>query len=110
MTNRITARTIKGVARTIVRGMHPEKIVLFGSCARRAQSTDSDVDLLVVVNSHMPRRQRTRMAYSLFKPYPCAMDILVYTPDEVARWKDTPASLIAQILSQGKVLYERKDR
>ena len=107
MTNRITSRTIKGVSHTIVRGVHPEKIVLFGSCARRAQSADSDLDLLVIMNSNLPRRQRTRMVYSLFNPYPCAMDILVYTPEEVARWKDTPASLVAQILSRGKVLYER---
>ena len=109
MTTKITSRTIKSVARTIVDGMHPEKIVLFGSRARRTQSTDSDVDLLVVVNSELPRRQRTRKVYSLFKPYPCAMDILVYTPEEVAQWKDTPASLVAQILSCGKVLYEKQN-
>jgi len=109
MTNRITSQTIRNVTRTIVQAAQPEKIVLFGSCARRAQSAESDLDLLVVVNSDLPRRQRTRMVYSLFNPYPCAMDILVYTPEEVARWKDTPASLIAQILSCGKVLYERAD-
>lgn len=109
MSKKITQKLIAKVTDTIVKGAKPDKVVLFGSCAFNRQTRDSDADILVVMKSRLTRRQRTRLVYSLFNPYPCAMDILVYTPEEVDYWKDTPASLVAQILSRGTVLYERKN-
>jgi len=35
------------------------------------------------------------------------MDIVVYSPQEVAYWKQAPASLVASVLREGKMLYER---
>jgi len=35
------------------------------------------------------------------------IDIVVYSPQEVAYWKQAPASLVASVLREGTVLYER---
>lgn len=49
-----------------------------------------------------------RRIHRAFDPYPCAMDIIVYTPQEIAARKDAAASLVATVLREGKVLYERE--
>lgn len=38
---------------------------------------------------------------------PCAMDILVYTSDEVARWKGTVNHIVTEAFETGRVVYER---
>jgi hypothetical protein len=35
------------------------------------------------------------------------MDVVVYTPEEVDYWRRAAASLVASVLKEGKVLYER---
>jgi predicted nucleotidyltransferase len=82
-------------------------VILFGSYARGEASPDSDVDLFVELDPPLPARGRSSLVKALFDPYPCPMDIVVYSPQEVAYWKQAPASLVASVLREGKVLYER---
>ena len=42
----------------IVAAERPEKIILFGSYASGTATEDSDVDLLVISRSDLPRRER----------------------------------------------------
>ncbi len=35
------------------------------------------------------------------------MDILVYTPDEIEKWRETTNHIVTEALESGKVLYER---
>ena len=42
-----------------------------------------------------------------FDPYPCPMDIVVYTPAEVKRRAQAPASLVATAFREGRIVYER---
>jgi predicted nucleotidyltransferase len=83
----------------------PEKIILFGSYAGGRPTEDSDVDLLVImpfkgrcVRKSFEIRQRVRAGF--------ALDLLVRTPQTIARrlaWGD---SFIQEILANGEVLYE----
>lgn len=98
---------INSLTTKLVAKLQPEKIVLFGSRARQTHTSASDADLLVVLRTDLPRPRRARLVYSALDPYPYPLDILVYTPDEVAYWQDTPASLVAHIMREGTVLYER---
>lgn len=99
---------IAKITHKLVAALQPEKVILFGSHAHGTALPDSDVDLLVVMRSTLPRPQRTRLAYSAVYPYRVPLDILVYTPEEVAYWQETPASLIAHVLREGRVVYERR--
>lgn len=43
------------IARRIVEVCEPEKVIVFGSRARRDHRPDSDIDILVVAESDEPR-------------------------------------------------------
>jgi predicted nucleotidyltransferase len=98
---------IAQLAARIVEAERPEKIVLFGSYARGAATETSDVDLLVISRSALPRRVRefqlTRRLFGSGVPY----DLLVLTPEEVEERLKRNGPFIREILSSGQVLYER---
>ncbi len=103
----MTPDTISKVVHTIVEHFNPSKIILFGSYASGNPGPDSDLDLLVVMPSSLPRYKRALPIRMLFRPSPCPMDILVYTPEEVNHWMGTVNHIITNALHSGKVLYER---
>ena len=105
----IDEQTIQHVVRTIVERMSPRRIILFGSYARGKAEPDSDLDLFVELDASLPGRGRAMRIKQLFDTYPCSMDIVVYTPQEVAYWRQAAASLVASVLREGRVLYERGD-
>ena len=82
-------------------------MILFGSHARDQAGTHSDVDLLVIADSDLPRHKRSRQLHLMFKPYPFPMDILVYTPKEVEEESQFKLSFISRVLREGKRLYAR---
>ncbi|HIJ65871.1 MAG TPA: nucleotidyltransferase domain-containing protein, partial [Candidatus Hydrogenedentes bacterium] len=79
----IDEQRIKEVAERIGAAADAERVVLFGSYARGDASRHSDVDLMVIAESDLPRFKRSRELYQLFRPYPFGMDLVVYTPSEV---------------------------
>ena len=95
------------VATKIGTAANAERVILFGSYARGQASEHSDVDLLIIAESELPRFKRSRELYKLFQPYPFGMDLLVYTPEEVERGKKTAVSFVSRVLREGKTLYER---
>ncbi len=101
----ITEKQINEVVKKIVENYRPQKIILFGSYASGTPGKDSDVDLLIIKKSDLPRFKRPREIHRLFNPYPFAMDILVYSPEEVKKWEEHPNSFINTVLKNGKVLY-----
>lgn len=99
---------LQEVVNRIVEAIHPEQIILFGSRARGDHRPDSDVDLLVIHKSSLPRYQRSvpiRKAITGLIP---SKDIVVYTPEEVVEWEEVPNSFVMTALTEGKVLYEKK--
>lgn len=88
---------------------NPQKIILFGSRARGDARPDSDYDLLLIEPSDQPRHRRAaRYRRALIGLAP-AKDILVWTPEEVAEWRDVPNAFITAAIKEGIVLYEQRD-
>jgi len=85
--------------------LHPQQIILFGSWAREEQDAHSDIDLLIVQESDLPRPQRYAQVRRLFWGMGVPLDILVYTPEEFARYRDVPGSFTHTVAREGKVLY-----
>jgi len=102
------SETLPGAVRRIVRRLRPEKIILFGSYAYGQPTSDSDVDLLVVMKTRMMRRDRSWAVSSLLIPRLFPVDILVKTPTEIDRALAMGDFFIEEITTQGKVLYERR--
>jgi predicted nucleotidyltransferase len=101
----IPPETIDRIVAAIVENFSPRQIVLFGSYASGHPTPDSDLDLLIVMESDLPRHKRAVPIRLLFQPVPCAMDILVYTPAEVAEWNGTVNHIITEALRHGKKVY-----
>ena len=62
---RLSENRIQQIVNKIVEGLHPEKVVLFGSYAAGSATDDSDLDLLVVMNSDKPSYKRSAAVRSL---------------------------------------------
>jgi len=90
--------------------LNPRRIVLFGSRARGTHRPDSDIDLLIIADSALPRDRRAAMAYRALAGagIETDVDVVVYTPDETEQWRDVPAALVTTALREGKVLYEQE--
>lgn len=82
-----------------------QKVILFGSYAAGRRDLLTDLDILVVMDSpldfvarnvELARRLRAGVA----------LDLLVYTPQEMEQMRDRP--FLRHALKTGKVLYERK--
>lgn len=101
---------IKNVARSLALAANAERVILFGSYARGDATEQSDVDLMIVAKSDLPRFKRSRELYKLLRPHPFAMDIVVYTPREIEKGKKTNVSFVSTVLKEGKELYVRRDR
>ena len=100
---------LKQIAARIGIAANAERVVLFGSHARGEANENSDVDLMIIADSNLPRFKRSRKLYTLLKPYPFAMDLLVYTPQEVEKGKRSDVTFISMVLKEGKTLYVRRD-
>jgi uncharacterized protein len=103
----IPKQVIHRYARAIAARFHPDAIILFGSHAYGTPHADSDVDLLVV----MPARNQLDQAYKirLALTAPFALDLIVRTPKEMAWRLEEGESFLTEIVSKGKVLYEKSD-
>jgi predicted nucleotidyltransferase len=107
----ITSELLNQMTQTIVQAVHPEKIVLFGSCARGTAHEHSDMDLIIVEAEAFgllrSRRQEMAKIWRLLKKFPIAKDILVYSNEEIELWKNSPNHLISRALKEGRSIYER---
>ena len=98
---------IEEIVRKITEAFRPRRIVLFGSRARGDTCPDSDLDLMVEMETDEPPAQRVRVINALFGLHRWAMDLVVYTPQEVQQQRQYRNSLIQVIESEGKILYEQ---
>ena len=97
---------LETVVQRLVEGLHPERIILFGSHAWGEPDADSDIDLLVIVpESDLSPPRRATQARRCLRGLPSAFDILVRTRDEVTRWEAVNESLLSMIVRKGVALY-----
>ena len=95
------------MVRRIVARFAPLRIILFGSHARGTAGPDSDVDLLVIMHVSESRFATMLAIRECLHGIGLAKDIVVATPQDVARDGDVVGTLLYPALREGKVLYER---
>ena len=101
----LAQQILDDIIRRIVEVAQPEKIILFGSAARGEMNRHSDVDLLVVKEG-MHRRDMAGRIYENLWGVGAAVDVVVVTPADVERYKDSHALVIKPALREGRVVYE----
>jgi len=104
-TTTVTLRDIQKIVQQIVEHCHPQKVILFGSYARGTPTEDSDVDLLVVMETEeLPLHAAARIAAVV--DHPCALDILVRRPSDLEASLARKGVFATEVLTTGVVLYE----
>lgn len=89
--------------RLLAGGLNPEKVLLFGSCSRGLNSTDSDVDLLVVAQDFsgkdlFARAELLRDAeVTTIRKFLVPLDIVPVSPEEFR----SGSSLIVEYAKSG---------
>jgi predicted nucleotidyltransferase len=82
-----------------------QKVILFGSYATGRRDLFTDLDLLVIMDSSLDFVSRN-VALARDLQARVALDLLVYTPQEMEQMRERP--FLRHALKTGKVLYERK--
>lgn len=102
---KLSKQNIKQIVDKIVDGLNPEKVILFGSYATGSATANSDLDLLIIMDSDKPSYKRSAAVRSLLWPPKVAMDILVYSPEEIEKVSGLPNHVVTDAFKTGKVLY-----
>jgi len=98
---------LEEIVERLKEGLHPDKIILFGSHAYGKPNDDSDIDLLIVLpESNEPSYRRAQKAYRYLRGLTAPTELVVTTRQEVEQALTVPSSLITLAFNRGKMLYE----
>lgn len=86
----------------------PKKVILFGSYAYGSPRPDSDVDVLVIMDTHLRETEQALRIRQAINPL-FGVDILVLTPETLAKRINLGDSFLKEITSLGKIVYESLD-
>ena len=111
----VALNEIQELTRRIAEQFHPDKIILFGSCAtalRAVLSADvlagsGDVDLLVILPFEGSGLRKAVEVLTRVSPdFP--IDLIARRPDDAERYYSEHDPLMCGVLDRGRVLYERR--
>ena len=102
------SKTLPQAIRRLADALKPEKIILFGSYAYGVPTSDSDVDLLVIMKTEAKRTERYVAVSNVLYPREFPVDIIVKTPKELNEELRKGNFFLREIVSKGTVLYERR--
>lgn len=105
MTKQSLDNILKETVQRILSVVQPKKVLLFGSASRGEMHKDSDIDLLVVVQSGTHRRKTAQKIYRNMIGVGFAVDIIVVTEDDIEEFKDNIGMIIRPAIEEGKILY-----
>lgn len=99
------APDLADLTRRILQAVDPERIILFGSAARGAAGPHSDLDVLVIKSGARRRIEMMHAIRRALRGFPAAVDLVVATPTEIARWGENPGLVFHHALRDGVELY-----
>jgi predicted nucleotidyltransferase len=103
--NTVTLQGIREIVQQIVERFQPQKVILFGSYAQGKPTADSDVDLLVVMEtSEQVLHAAARISAAIDHPFP--LDILVFKPSELKASLERKGIFATEVMAKGIVLHE----
>lgn len=102
----VTPEKTDEAVRRIVEAARPLRVIIFGSQARGAGGEDSDLDLMVVMNTVADPALESVRLRRLLKGLIMGVDMLVVSRERFEYWCETPGHLFYEVKREGKVVYE----
>ncbi len=98
---------IKGIVKKLRDNYAPEKIILFGSYAYGNPRRDSDIDLLIIKNTHDRFIDRWVAVQKILSDPKrlVGLDTLVVTPEELSERLRAGDQVVEEMVEKGKLLY-----
>jgi uncharacterized protein len=103
----ISEQLLRQATERLVAEFKPQRVILFGSQARRRANERSDVDLLVVCPITGSRRALMVAMDRALRGLGFARNVIVLTPEEFERDRHIPGTVARPVWRKGRVLYER---
>lgn len=102
----IHQKEIKNTIDQIVKGYKPQKIIMYGSCAKgeKAMNIGSDLDLIIIKDTEEEFLERIDKVLDCCKE-PIGVEVLVYTEEEIKKMLEEGNDFLETALSEGVVLY-----
>jgi predicted nucleotidyltransferase len=103
---------LAAITRAIVRGIAPERILLFGSFARGDRSRTSDLDLAVIAATAQPFCDRIGEVLVACEDSasPAPVEPRVHTPDEWARMLAEGRAFAHHVEREARLRHDRSPR
>jgi len=105
---RIPPEAIECVVQQIIEKFNPKKVILFGSYAYGLPRPDSDLDLLVIMETNLTGvRQAVEISSQI--EYLFGLDLMVYSPKRLEQRLSMGDLFLQEIVSRGKVMFASAD-
>ena len=98
---------IRWIVERVIALCDPDCVYLFGSYAKGTAHEGSDVDLLIVAPSTLPRLHRGKLLKSALSTFPCRFDLLFFTPQELEDERNDPFSFVSAITASGRLVHRK---
>jgi len=105
---RVPAAAIRRFVDAVARQFKPDRVILFGSYAMGTPRPESDVDIMVVMETPVEAEQSLQIRQAV--PCDFGIDLLVMTPSTLKRRLELGDFFLKELTEQGKILYESADR
>ena len=100
--------SLANLARLAAEPLHAagaSRAIAFGSYARGVADAWSDLDLVVVMETDLPRVERGVLLGDLYDVIPVSLDLLVFTPSEFERGVQAGLDVFAALAADGKTIF-----
>ena len=102
----IPSQILQEVVSQIVQVAHPKRLILFGSAVRGEMGSESDIDILVVVEPPTRRGELSEKIYRNLHGVPLPVDVVVVTEEDVLKYGRKIGTILHPALREGVVVYE----
>ena len=99
------AHQIEEYCQEVVSRLNPQAVILFGSFASGDINEGSDIDIMVIADFEIGFLDRIRLLLDLNR-FELPIEPVGYTVGELEKMKQAGNPFIAEVMAQGKVLYQ----
>ena len=101
----LNEQILEKIKSLILKKATPIKIILFGSVARGNMTTDSDIDLMIIVHEHVDKFDAAWSIYPLLTNLGVGVDLVIVHEHELESKRDDKNLIYYSALRDGIEIY-----